>query len=46
MRKKAEKEPKVYRKQFVLFPELWGGDDYVLVEVKKRRKRKPKLQKQ
>lgn len=24
MRKKAEKEPKVYRKQFVLFPELWG----------------------
>lgn len=25
MRKKAEKEPKVYRKQFVLFPELWGG---------------------
>ena len=26
MRKKAEKEPKVYRKQDVIVEKLWGGD--------------------
>lgn len=38
------KTPTKTYKQFVLFPELWGGMDYVEIKVKARRKRSKKQQ--